>query len=524
MKKFLKILLPVLAVAIIGGGAITGYIYRKEIKNFFTNAKKEESSGSQQKPDTPLAFNVKFIVDEDEYNTTCKFGENVTGFSPTKVSNTFLGWYKKSDEKKTIIDLSNYPILSDETFVARFKLNYTFSGNEITGYDGKELDLVIPSSYSIDSDGNYIEGNDYKVETVNSSFMFLDYSYKAKIKSIKFMPGIKTIGSNLCSSMNSLSTVELPESIETIKSNAFSSCVALQYVNFPNSLKTIESGAFANTSLISINISENLTSVTSNAFQNCDNLKEVKLSTKLSTLNINFSNFYNLKKIFIPKSITTIKKDIFSPRTVLFTDATEKPAGWDYEFEINFNSSYDEFKRDFEEPVKYFICYDIDGEKTVHQCVAGNLDEKPSTDKEGKTFIDWMKDGKLLSTDYDYTVNCNANYTALFANQGEFVEVPSSNINISYFSTSYDITMNGLRKSDTIKITISEMTLTPENTFEEYPIEITSREPKQIEINGTEVTINVSVDKNDSLKIEFSGESLTSIIQGYVVSKVEVKR
>ena len=84
--------------------------------------------------------------------------------------------------------------------------------------------------------------------------------------------------------------------------------------------------------------------------------------------------------------------------------------------------------------------------------------------------------------------------------------------------------MNGLRKSDTVKITISEMTLTPDNTFEEYPIEITSGEPKQIQINGTEVTINVSVDKNDSLKIEFTGESLTSIIQSYVVSKVEVKR
>ena len=127
----------------------------------------------------------------------------------------------------------------DEYEVATSATLFTFNGGTLTGYTGEETDIIIPATYSLDSEGNVIDGTDISVTEIG----YLAF-WKSSITSVKVPSGVSIISMNAFSECSSLSSVVLPNSLETIGGLAFSKCSNLSKVNFPHSVKNIDMSIF----------------------------------------------------------------------------------------------------------------------------------------------------------------------------------------------------------------------------------------------------------------------------------------
>lgn len=117
------------------------------------------------------------IVLDGEATTSVKVlsGDTLDIQIPNPIGNStqlnFLGW---TVDRETAVDLTTYEITSDTTFIAMLEFKPTLSVLEIedgvvTGYTGSVDGLVvIPETYSLDADGNLIEGTDYTVTEIKA--------------------------------------------------------------------------------------------------------------------------------------------------------------------------------------------------------------------------------------------------------------------------------------------------------------------------------------------------------------------
>ena len=90
---------------------------------------------------------------------------------------------------------------------------FTFDGNTLVSYTGSETDIVIPSSYSINEDGQFIEGEDYEVTSIvegTTSGTSAFAQSKSTIKSIFIPDTITSLGFYAFYGMENLETVVLP--------------------------------------------------------------------------------------------------------------------------------------------------------------------------------------------------------------------------------------------------------------------------------------------------------------------------
>ena len=174
-----------------------------------------------------------------EYN-----GETPVRESIDKYVYTFTGW---SPNITAITSLTSY--------VAQYRqdeiLPFTIENGKITEYFGTDKDIIIPTTYSIASDGTIIVGNNHKVTSIG------DYAF------------LKCSG---------ITNITIPSSVTNLGTQAFSNCTGLKTVTFEENsqLNYIGMQAFSVcTNLTSINIPESVTSIGNFAFDNCPDLANV---------------------------------------------------------------------------------------------------------------------------------------------------------------------------------------------------------------------------------------------------------
>ena len=200
-------------------------------------------------------------------------------------------------------------------------LYYNIDG-AVTGYDGKNADVVIPGRL----------GSVVIVSVANDAFRD-----NVDIESVVLPDTVKKIGQNAFRNCEYLAAVRLPKELSTVGSSAFYGCKDLRSVTVPTSVTSCGSDIFAGctkltkvvfektnskaipsyilyncTSVESVEIPDNITTFGSYAFYNCTELSDIELPDGL--LFINDYAFYNcdhLTRIDIPASTDTIGANAF---------------------------------------------------------------------------------------------------------------------------------------------------------------------------------------------------------------------
>lgn len=178
--------------------------------------------------------------------------------------------------------------------------DFTFSGNTITAYNGTDTNIVLPTSYSTDSDGNIIDGDDTQVTTIGTEMLYNN----STISSVVIPEGYTTINNNAFMNCLVMGTCVIPSTITTIGEQAFFGCQSLTGITLPEGLTTIPSKCFgSNYGITEITIPSTVSEIGSGAFYLCNNLTtitclaEVPPTLAETTM---FSSATNLTAIYIP--------------------------------------------------------------------------------------------------------------------------------------------------------------------------------------------------------------------------------
>ncbi len=113
--------------------------------------------------------------------------------------------------------------------------DYEFYENKIVRYFGNDAYVELPSSYSIDDEGNFIEGDDYQVTVIGENI----FNYSETLKSVILPTTIVELENNAFDTCFNLESVILNEGLETIGSRAFLNCDSLLELYIPSSVTSI---------------------------------------------------------------------------------------------------------------------------------------------------------------------------------------------------------------------------------------------------------------------------------------------
>ena len=114
------------------------------------------------------------------------------------------------------------------------------------------------------------------------------YAIRSQITSFTFGENVEYIPAYLCSGMDKLTSMTIPNSVTSIGNRAFRNCTSLTSVTIGESVTSIGSSAFYNcSSLTSIRIPNSVTSIGDAAFSSCNNITSVTWNAK----NCNTYNF-----------------------------------------------------------------------------------------------------------------------------------------------------------------------------------------------------------------------------------------
>lgn len=219
------------------------------------------------------------------------------------------------------------------------------------GPSGGDFDFSISDSYSTSSDDYYTSQEYGEKLTIPSSFTYNGISYTVTCIA-EGVFGVKTINTISAKKIEIPSTVKdigilafvwfngeiiLNEGIETIGHFAFVGSGnninrRLKKINFPNTLKNIGNQAFAYAEIQSIKTGENIENIGRLCFAYCTSLTDASVTaetigqsafryTKLNTVTLEgvqsigngaFANNDNIKKIRLPKTLTTLDVTAFA--------------------------------------------------------------------------------------------------------------------------------------------------------------------------------------------------------------------
>lgn len=126
----------------------------------------------------------------------------------------------------------------------------------------------------------------------------------SKIELVEIGNGIKTIGANSFSEMNSIKRVTVSTTCEIIKTGAFSNCTNLSIIKLKEGLKEIGEAAFAGcVSLEEVELPNTVEKINKRAFYGCTNLKSIKIPNTVESIgDSTFEKCDNLECIMVDES------------------------------------------------------------------------------------------------------------------------------------------------------------------------------------------------------------------------------
>ncbi len=194
---------------------------------------------------------------------------------------------------------------------------------KITGYDGMDNDIVIPSSIKnmpVTAIGEQVfYGGSLTNVVIPESVKTLEngaFSNNKSLKTVKFEGnGIKTIGYGAFNGCDYLDTINFPKSLQTIGEVAFTGCESLKNVDLSKtSINSLGKTAFRwCTILETLKLPNTLSTIPEELCMECTSLKNVVLGTNVKT--IGKSAFYHcalLKNINFPNGLKSIEDEAFS--------------------------------------------------------------------------------------------------------------------------------------------------------------------------------------------------------------------
>ena len=201
----------------------------------------------------------------------------------------------------------------------------TFSGNK--GIEDFMMDghSTEPDWYAWNTKAEHIIINDGITEIGIGAFDGF-----VNLKTVTMADSVTRIGYGSFSSCISLRSIKLSANVTTIEREAFYHCAKLEHLTLPDTLKTL--GSFGScsklkeviipdsvsktyeslfvgcTSLTKIKLPKGMKEIKQYDFTNCKNLRTLDIPEAVTTVSMSAFSGTKLKKITLPKNVTTIKK------------------------------------------------------------------------------------------------------------------------------------------------------------------------------------------------------------------------
>ena len=133
------------------------------------------------------------------------------------------------------------------------------------------------------------------------------FSSCRNLRSVKLSANVTTIEREAFYGCSKLENLTLPDTLKTL--GTFGSCSKLKEVIIPDSVtKTYEALFVGCTSLSKIKLPKGMKEIKIHDFANCKNLRTLEIPEAVTTVSMSAFSGTKLKKITLPKNVTTIKK------------------------------------------------------------------------------------------------------------------------------------------------------------------------------------------------------------------------
>ena len=152
------------------------------------------------------------------------------GTAVITVSMAATDTYKEAESRTVSVTVNKKAVQIEADYTYKIESNGEVT---ITGYTGRETDIIIPSEIA----GKKVTGI--------AEYAFNDEGVDgAPVRTVILPDGIKTIGNAAFAECRKLQTITLPDSIISIGESAFDYCIRLQNVAIPKGITCIQDGTF----------------------------------------------------------------------------------------------------------------------------------------------------------------------------------------------------------------------------------------------------------------------------------------
>ena len=217
--------------------------------------------------------------------------------------------------------------------------DFTYTENDdgeiiITGYKGKEKDVVFPASIEgkpviqIGDDDNAVVSEDIQSVFIPAVEKIGGWAFAncKKLNKVTISEGVKEIYSGAFLRCENLKEVIIPNSVTVIGSMAFSEC-GISEMTIPDSVKTIRSGAFCGCqNLTGLTFSEGVEVIGSQAFCDCEKLTELALPDSVKEIGLDAFMNCGIKSVTLPDGLTRFEGGrTFTDCEVVYKGETYSP-------------------------------------------------------------------------------------------------------------------------------------------------------------------------------------------------------
>ena len=275
---------------------------------------------------------------EVEYTVTYNNAEDCFNENPTTITisqlpytlkdagkndHVFEGWYVDPDftTRVTQIDQLGMTLYAKFTVATSgLEFSYIYNGVRVTGYNGTDSDIIIPSYHNgfVTSIGRWAFDGCSSLESIViptsvTSIGDIAFGGCSSLASIGIPSSVTSIGSSAFSDCSSLASIVIPSSVTSINNGTFDGCDSLVSIVIPSSVTSIGSIAFSGcSSLTSIVIPSSVTSIGDGAFYDCSSLTSIVIPSSVTSIGSSaFKGCSSLESIVIPSSITSIGESAF---------------------------------------------------------------------------------------------------------------------------------------------------------------------------------------------------------------------